>query len=125
MERMQTTQLLTQQKETSAEFEHICDITRTVLIYSQLVKPFLSLCYSDSGPMCCSFDLILFQFEFRILDACLFILDKAEMPLTNRGDPIKISRVASAMVRYLRQKHQHPTKALAGFLYNSPPLQEM
>lgn len=44
--------------------------------------------------------LLLFQFEFGILDACLFILDKAEMPLTNRGDPIKISRKASAMVRY-------------------------
>ncbi|XP_027033999.1 coagulation factor XIII A chain [Tachysurus fulvidraco] len=38
------------------------------------------------------------QFEFGILDACLFVLDKAEMPLTNRGDPIKISRVASAMM---------------------------
>lgn len=38
------------------------------------------------------------QFEFGILDACLFILDKAEMPLVNRGDPIKISRMASAMM---------------------------
>ncbi|XP_017328082.1 coagulation factor XIII A chain [Ictalurus punctatus] len=38
------------------------------------------------------------QFEFGILDACLFILDKAEMPLTNRGDPIKISRKGSAML---------------------------
>uniref|UniRef100_A0A8B9JVM4 protein-glutamine gamma-glutamyltransferase n=1 Tax=Astyanax mexicanus TaxID=7994 RepID=A0A8B9JVM4_ASTMX len=38
------------------------------------------------------------QFEFGILDACLFIMDKADMPLTNRGDPIKISRKASAMV---------------------------
>ncbi|TSN12217.1 Coagulation factor XIII A chain [Bagarius yarrelli] len=38
------------------------------------------------------------QFEFGILDACLFILDKAEMPMTNRGDPIKISRMASAML---------------------------
>ncbi|KAF5902789.1 coagulation factor XIII A chain-like, partial [Clarias magur] len=38
------------------------------------------------------------QFEFGILDACLFILDKAEMAITNRGDPIKISRMASAMM---------------------------
>ncbi|XP_036453352.1 coagulation factor XIII A chain [Colossoma macropomum] len=38
------------------------------------------------------------QFEFGILDACLFIMDKADMPLTNRGDPIKISRKASAML---------------------------
>uniref|UniRef100_A0AAR2KLM4 protein-glutamine gamma-glutamyltransferase n=1 Tax=Pygocentrus nattereri TaxID=42514 RepID=A0AAR2KLM4_PYGNA len=38
------------------------------------------------------------QFEFGILDACLFIMDKADMPLTNRGDPVKISRKASAML---------------------------
>ncbi|XP_066536948.1 coagulation factor XIII A chain-like [Hoplias malabaricus] len=38
------------------------------------------------------------QFEYGILDACLFIMDKADMPLTSRGDPIKISRKASAMM---------------------------
>ncbi|KAI4886316.1 hypothetical protein NFI96_016736 [Prochilodus magdalenae] len=38
------------------------------------------------------------QFEFGILDACLFIMDKADMPLTNRGDPVKICRIASAML---------------------------
>ncbi len=26
-------------------------------------------------------------------------MDKAEMPLTNRGDPVKVTRKASAMVR--------------------------
>uniref|UniRef100_W5N165 protein-glutamine gamma-glutamyltransferase n=2 Tax=Lepisosteus oculatus TaxID=7918 RepID=W5N165_LEPOC len=38
------------------------------------------------------------QFEYGVLDACLFIMDKAQMPLTGRGNPVKVSRVASAMV---------------------------
>ncbi|KAA0722821.1 Coagulation factor XIII A chain [Triplophysa tibetana] len=38
------------------------------------------------------------QFEYGVLDACLFILDKAEMPLSNRGDVVKVARVASAML---------------------------
>ncbi|XP_077083619.1 coagulation factor XIII A chain [Siphateles boraxobius] len=38
------------------------------------------------------------QFEYGVLDACLFILDKADMPLSNRGDIIKVTRVASAML---------------------------
>uniref|UniRef100_A0A672RBT3 protein-glutamine gamma-glutamyltransferase n=1 Tax=Sinocyclocheilus grahami TaxID=75366 RepID=A0A672RBT3_SINGR len=37
-------------------------------------------------------------FEFGVLDACLFIMDKADMPLSNRGDVIKVTRVASAML---------------------------
>lgn len=77
-----------------------------------MIKLLLSPYHSDSGPMGCYFDLILFQFEFGILDACLFILDKAEMPLSNRGDPIKISRQASAMVR---QQQLNPIKALVAF----------
>uniref|UniRef100_A0A8D3A519 protein-glutamine gamma-glutamyltransferase n=1 Tax=Scophthalmus maximus TaxID=52904 RepID=A0A8D3A519_SCOMX len=38
------------------------------------------------------------QFNYGILDACLYIMDRAEMPITDRGDPIKISRKASAML---------------------------
>lgn len=38
------------------------------------------------------------QFEPRVLDACLYIMDKADMPLSNRGDVIKVTRVASAML---------------------------
>lgn len=38
------------------------------------------------------------QFNYGILDSCLYIMDRAEMPITNRGDPIKIVRVASAML---------------------------
>uniref|UniRef100_A0A3P8XEH1 protein-glutamine gamma-glutamyltransferase n=2 Tax=Esox lucius TaxID=8010 RepID=A0A3P8XEH1_ESOLU len=38
------------------------------------------------------------QFDYGVLDACLFILDKASMPITNRGDPIKVTRIASAML---------------------------
>ncbi|POI33942.1 hypothetical protein CIB84_002306, partial [Bambusicola thoracicus] len=37
------------------------------------------------------------QFEENILDACLFLMDKAELELSGRGNPIKICRVASAM----------------------------
>uniref|UniRef100_A0A4W5PHG4 protein-glutamine gamma-glutamyltransferase n=1 Tax=Hucho hucho TaxID=62062 RepID=A0A4W5PHG4_9TELE len=38
------------------------------------------------------------QFDYGVLDACLFIMDKAAMPITNRGDPIKVARIASAML---------------------------
>ncbi|XP_020347002.2 coagulation factor XIII A chain [Oncorhynchus kisutch] len=38
------------------------------------------------------------QFDYGVLDACLFIMDKAAMPITNRGDPIKVARKASAML---------------------------
>uniref|UniRef100_A0A667YSI2 protein-glutamine gamma-glutamyltransferase n=1 Tax=Myripristis murdjan TaxID=586833 RepID=A0A667YSI2_9TELE len=38
------------------------------------------------------------QFDYGVLDACLYIMDRAEMPITNRGDPIKVARKASAML---------------------------
>ncbi|XP_007933535.1 coagulation factor XIII A chain [Orycteropus afer afer] len=38
------------------------------------------------------------QFEDGILDACLYVMDKAKMDLSGRGNPIKVSRVGSAMV---------------------------
>ncbi|XP_006864171.1 PREDICTED: coagulation factor XIII A chain [Chrysochloris asiatica] len=38
------------------------------------------------------------QFEEGILDACLYVMDKAQMDLSGRGNPIKVSRVGSAMV---------------------------
>ncbi|KAM5157448.1 coagulation factor XIII A chain [Mantella aurantiaca] len=38
------------------------------------------------------------QFEEQILDACLNLMDKVELDLSGRGNPIKISRVASAII---------------------------
>lgn len=38
------------------------------------------------------------QFEDGILDACLYMMDKAQMDLSGRGNPIKVSRVGSAMI---------------------------
>lgn len=38
------------------------------------------------------------QFEDGILDACLYVMDKAQMDLSGRGNPIKVSRVGSAMI---------------------------
>uniref|UniRef100_A0A8D0BUG8 Coagulation factor XIII A chain n=1 Tax=Salvator merianae TaxID=96440 RepID=A0A8D0BUG8_SALMN len=38
------------------------------------------------------------QFEEGILDACLYLMDKAQLDLSGRGNPIKISRVGSAMI---------------------------
>ncbi|XP_077357690.1 coagulation factor XIII A chain [Festucalex cinctus] len=38
------------------------------------------------------------QFNYGVLDACLYIMDRSEMPLINRGDPIKVARRASAML---------------------------
>ncbi|KFW92637.1 Coagulation factor XIII A chain [Phalacrocorax carbo] len=38
------------------------------------------------------------QFEENMLDACLFLMDKAELELSGRGNPIKICRVASAVI---------------------------
>ncbi|XP_068092949.1 coagulation factor XIII A chain [Hyperolius riggenbachi] len=38
------------------------------------------------------------QFEERILDACLYLMDKAELDMSGRGNPIKICRVGSAVI---------------------------
>ncbi|XP_070603301.1 coagulation factor XIII A chain isoform X2 [Erythrolamprus reginae] len=38
------------------------------------------------------------QFEEGILDACLYLMDRAQLDLSGRGNPIKISRVGSAMI---------------------------
>ncbi|NXL88834.1 F13A factor, partial [Alectura lathami] len=38
------------------------------------------------------------QFEEDILDACLFLMDKAELELSGRGNPVKVCRVASAVI---------------------------
>ncbi|KAJ8007947.1 hypothetical protein DPEC_G00099470 [Dallia pectoralis] len=38
------------------------------------------------------------QFDYGVLDACLFVMDQAGMPITNRSDPIKVTRIASAML---------------------------
>ncbi|XP_040839960.1 coagulation factor XIII A chain [Ochotona curzoniae] len=38
------------------------------------------------------------QFEEDILDACLYVMDRAQMDLSGRGNPIKVSRVGSAMI---------------------------
>ncbi|KAM9308289.1 coagulation factor XIII A chain [Gastrophryne carolinensis] len=38
------------------------------------------------------------QFEEQILDACLYLMDRAELDLSGRGNPIKISRVGSAVI---------------------------
>ncbi|KAG9345794.1 hypothetical protein JZ751_008939 [Albula glossodonta] len=38
------------------------------------------------------------QFEYGVLDACLYVMDRAQMPITNRGDPIKVARKGSAAI---------------------------
>ncbi|XP_060950230.1 coagulation factor XIII A chain-like [Limanda limanda] len=38
------------------------------------------------------------QFERGVLDACIYILDASQMPITDRGDAIKLIRKGSAMV---------------------------
>ncbi|KAM6909199.1 coagulation factor XIII A chain [Xenentodon cancila] len=38
------------------------------------------------------------QFNYGVLDSCLYIMDRCEMPIVNRGDPIKVTRKASAML---------------------------
>ncbi|MGH0124196.1 UNVERIFIED_CONTAM: hypothetical protein FKN15_054119 [Acipenser sinensis] len=57
------------------------------------------------------------QFEYGVLDACLYVMDSAQMLLTGRKDPVKVSRVASAMVnsdvvywKRMRDGTQQPIK---------------
>lgn len=38
------------------------------------------------------------QFNLGILDACLYIMDRSQMPITSRGDAVKVVRQASAML---------------------------
>ncbi|XP_044863710.1 coagulation factor XIII A chain isoform X2 [Mauremys mutica] len=38
------------------------------------------------------------QFEEGILDACLHLMDRAKLDLSGRGNPVKISRVGSAVI---------------------------
>ncbi|KAJ7338504.1 hypothetical protein JRQ81_012406 [Phrynocephalus forsythii] len=38
------------------------------------------------------------QFEEGVLDACLYLMDRAQLALSGRGNPVKISRVGSAVV---------------------------
>ncbi|XP_026882133.2 coagulation factor XIII A chain [Electrophorus electricus] len=61
------------------------------------------------------------QFEFGILDACLFIMDKGDMPLTNRGDPVKVSRKASAMVNSRDDEGVLVGNWSGDYMYGVPP----
>ncbi|XP_069469564.1 coagulation factor XIII A chain [Ambystoma mexicanum] len=38
------------------------------------------------------------QFEDGILDICLYLMDRAQMDLSGRGNPVKVCRIASAMI---------------------------
>nr|XP_028593639.1 coagulation factor XIII A chain [Podarcis muralis]XP_028593640.1 coagulation factor XIII A chain [Podarcis muralis] len=38
------------------------------------------------------------QFEEGVLDACLYLMDRAQLDLSGRGNPVKISRVGSAVI---------------------------
>lgn len=38
------------------------------------------------------------QFDQHVLPACMLMLDRAEMPLSHRGDPVKVARVISQIV---------------------------
>lgn len=39
------------------------------------------------------------QFEHGILEACIYLMDAAKMPIRDRNKVLKVIRVGSAMVR--------------------------
>ncbi|XP_055007177.1 coagulation factor XIII A chain [Boleophthalmus pectinirostris] len=38
------------------------------------------------------------QYEAGVLEACIFIMDKSQLPIADRGDAVKVVRMASAMI---------------------------
>ena len=51
------------------------------------------------------------QFHEGILEACLFILEKSDMPASGRADPVNVVRVISAMVSL--DLHSRPSPAIS------------
>ncbi|XP_061122232.1 coagulation factor XIII A chain-like [Syngnathus typhle] len=54
--------------------------------------------YMGSKDTLLSRDWVYGQFEQGILDACIYILDACRMPIRNRGDPIRMVRMGSALI---------------------------
>lgn len=44
------------------------------------------------------------QFEKGVLDACIYVMDKSQLPIVDRGDVVKVCRMASAMINSLQDE---------------------
>ncbi|KAF1371944.1 hypothetical protein PFLUV_G00276310 [Perca fluviatilis] len=54
--------------------------------------------YQGSFDAVTTHDWVYGQFERGILDACIYILDASQMPISDRGNIIKVIRMGSAMI---------------------------
>lgn len=52
------------------------------------------------------------QFDASVLPACMLLFDKSDIKCMERGDPIKVSRVISKMVRYCIHNSSNILKCL-------------